>query len=245
MPKMKLIAGPCVIESEDHCRMMAEELKAITDKFDVDWYFKASFDKANRTSIDSFRGPGLHKGIRILNDIKQDLGIKITTDFHTVAEIISGAYTVDVVQIPAFLCRQTDLLVAAGEMGKIVNIKKGQSVGLDAIFEAYHKVGSVMWVTERGTSYGNDIHIDFSHIKTLSTEFGTIVDCTHPSHTWTWGSDSVLLAKLGIQAGAFGVFMEVHDDPENAKCDGDKSVKLSDFEGILKELTSLWDFIHK
>ena len=231
---LKIIAGPCVIESARHVTMMANELKAITDKFDVDFYFKASFDKANRTRLDSFRGPGFRDGIWMLDRIRQDVKVKTTTDFHEIHQIRNGAHMVDVIQIPAFLCRQTDLLVAAGEAGKTVNIKKGQFASPSDMLHANVKVGhGNVWFTERGTQYGNDIKINFKNIPILrEMKRPVILDCTHPSKPG-WQLE---LAREGLRYGADGIFMEVHDDPPNAKCDGAKSVELSDFEGILTEL---------
>jgi 2-dehydro-3-deoxyphosphooctonate aldolase (KDO 8-P synthase) len=234
MLRLKIIAGPCVIESAKHVSLMAYELKSITDKFDVDFYFKASFDKANRTRLDSFRGPGFRDGIGVLDRIRQDLMIKVTTDFHTEDQIRNGAQFIDVIQIPAFLCRQTDLLVAAGEMGKTVNIKKGQFASPDDMLHANVKVGhGDVWFTERGTQYGDSVGVDMDNIPALGRmRKPVILDCTHPSN----GENQLKLAKEGLRWGADGIFMEVHDNPEKAKCDGKKSIRLSDFEGILTEL---------
>jgi len=238
--KMKLIAGPCVIESEGHVRLMAAELKAIIRNFDVDYYFKASFDKANRTSLDSFRGPGFHDGINILSRVQEDFDLRVTTDFHDTTQIRLGGFMVDVIQIPAFLCRQTDLLVAAGQTGKIVNIKKGQFATDTTIRLAQNKVGlgSEIWLTERGTSFGDQVVIDFHQFKNRPM----IADVTHTAKRRAYVPT---LAKAAIAAGAVGIFMEVHNNPDAAKCDGNKSVELADFEGILTELTQLWEFVHR
>lgn len=242
MRKMKLIAGPCVIESENHVRMMAEELADITSKYDavVDWYFKASYDKANRTSKESFRGPGFNEGISILDDLRRDLKIKTTTDFHETHEIRRGAHCVDVVQIPAFLSRQTDMLVVAGRYGNIVNIKKGQFMTGADLFEAMRKVGidnHRIWTTERGNQFGyGKVVVDVANMA------GSIVDCTHPSFA---PYHREALAKSAIVSGATGIFMEVHDNPEEALCDGKKSVKLYEFEQFLVDLIDLWKFTNR
>jgi 2-dehydro-3-deoxyphosphooctonate aldolase (KDO 8-P synthase) len=217
--------------------MMANELKSIVGKFDVDFYFKASFDKANRTRLDSFRGPGFRDGIWMLDRIRQDVKVKVTTDFHTEDQVRNGGHFVDVIQIPAFLCRQTDLLVTAGEMGKTVNIKKGQFASCDDMLHAHVKVGhGDVWFTERGTQFGGSVRVVFGNIDELKKmKRPVILDCTHPSN----GTNQVELAKRGLIWGADGIFMEVHDDPPNAKCDGKKSVKLSDLEGILTELCAV------
>jgi 2-dehydro-3-deoxyphosphooctonate aldolase (KDO 8-P synthase) len=214
--------------------MMAEELKAIVSNFDVDFYFKASYDKANRTRLDSFRGPGFREGILILDRIRRSLRIKVTTDFHTVDEVRNGGHFVDVIQIPAFLCRQTDLLVAAGEMGRTVNIKKGQFASVDDMLHAQVKVGhGDVWFTERGTQYGGDVRVDFGNIPMLGQMRKPIIlDCTHPSE----GGNQLWLARAGLEWGADGIFMEVHDNPQKAKCDGKKSIRLSRFESILTDL---------
>ena len=235
MSRLKLIAGPCVIESPKHCTMMAEELKAIVSNFDVDFYFKASFDKANRTRLDSFRGPGFRDGIWILDRIRQDLKVKVTTDFHEVHQIRNGGHMVDVIQIPAFLCRQTDLLVAAGQVGKTVNIKKGQFASWDDMHHAEIKVGhGDVWITERGTQYGRDVRVDWYDLQDACTRKTIVIDCTHPSD----GKNQLEFACIGRNVGVSGIFMEVHDNPEKALCDGKKSVRLSDFEQILTDLTA-------
>ena len=236
MSRLKLIAGPCVIESAKHCTMMAEELKAIVSNFDVDFYFKASFDKANRTRLDSFRGPGFRDGIWILDRIRQDVKVQVTTDFHEVHQIRNGGHMVDVIQIPAFLCRQTDLLVAAGQVGKTVNIKKGQFLHPSDMAAAQMKVGhGNVWYTERGTQYGYDVRINWDDLGIMQDHRKLVIlDCTHPSHN----GDQFRLAKRGLSLGVDGIFMEVHDNPEKAKCDGKKSVRLSDFEQILTDLTA-------
>ena len=239
MAKLKVIAGPCVIESEEHLYRMAKSLRDITVDFDVDWYFKASFDKANRTCLASYRGPGFRAGIKMLWDLREELNIKTTTDFHEADQIIRGAYAVNVVQIPAFLCRQTDLLTAAGRYGEIVNIKKGQFANDDTMRFAKQKVGDAeVWFTERGTNFGDRVVIDFQNFQMRDM----IADVTHPAKSRSFAPN---LARAAIAMGAVGVFMEVHDLPNQAKCDGENSVWLSEFREILRDLTELWDFLHK
>jgi len=235
---MKLIAGPCVIESVGHCKMMAQELRHITKKYDVDFYFKASFDKANRTNLSSFRGIGIKRGIKCLYEIKQDYDLKVTTDFHTPAQVAKWGWLFDLIQIPALLCRQTDLLATAGKVGKPVNIKKGQFADYKTMLGAKGKIGHPnVWMTERGSCYGRRLVVEFDNIPIFKSSFDpVIIDCTHPSD----GGNQLWLAKQGLRHGCGGVFMEVHDEPEKAKCDGSKSVKLSEFEGYLGELLEVY-----
>jgi 2-dehydro-3-deoxyphosphooctonate aldolase (KDO 8-P synthase) len=247
MQKLKVIAGPCVIEEGDHVFRMAEALRDITDKFseNIDFYFKASFDKANRTKLDSYRGPGFRSGILMLDRLREKVGVKVTTDFHTEDQIQMGAHYVDVVQIPAFLSRQTDLLVAAGRHANVVNIKKGQFMSWEDMTFAERKVrdrfNTEVWFTERGTQYGDVTRVDFDKIYLKAASEVVIMDCTHPSN----GYNQLLLARLGLMSGCNGIFMEVHDNPKVAKCDGAKSVRLDNFSYNLRRLIDLWEYINE
>ena len=235
---MILISGPCVIESCSHVRMMAEALRDIVKDYPVEWYFKASFDKANRTKLSSFRGPGFTNGLKWMGEVREDFGIKTTTDFHEVWQVESGGSFVDVVQIPAFLCKQTDLLVAAGKTGKTVNIKKGQFASVGDMRSAATKVGGETWFTERGTAYGRELLIDYNNIPLLKSN-KVIMDCTHPS---CGPMNALYIAKRAIVSGVNGIFAEVHDNPKGALCDGNRSIPLDDFRNFLDQICSLWEF---
>jgi len=221
-----LIAGPCVIESYDHLMKVASHIQKTTDKLGIQWVLKSSYDKANRTSIDSYRGPGIEKGISILNKVKFKLECPITTDFHSVEEIKHYGTTVDIVQIPAFLSRQTDILVAAGKTGKPVNVKKGQFINPEQIPSIVKKVGVNCFITERGTQCGDDVIVDFRNLWRVD-----IIDVTHTVKHW---SHSGYLARAGIAIGVNGVFCEVG----STLCDKEKSIPLSylnDFAQNIKE----------
>lgn len=248
-----LIAGPDSIESEKHALMMAFNISSICRELDIPYIFKASFDKANRTSIKSFRGVGLSEGMRILKKIKDDLNILVTTDIHTDAQSIEIGKIVDLVQIPALLSRQTDLLVAAGKTNKAINVKKGQFISpqnVDGIFEKIKSTGnSDMLITERGYSFGyNDVIADMRSLEIMK-RFGypVIFDAAHtvqfPSKDGNKsnGDRSLIpaLAKASIAVGIAGIFMEVHDDPDNAACDGANSLKLGDLKDLLKMLKKI------
>ncbi len=248
-----LIAGPCVIESEALVQETAAFLKMLTDKLQIPFIFKSSFDKANRTSITSFRGPGLEKGIRILNDLKQTLNIKVTSDVHTPEQVAPAAEVLDLIQTPAFLCRQTDFIVSAAEAQVPLNIKKGQ-------FLAPHDMGNVVQkarstgnenilVTERGTMFGyNNLVVDFTGIPAMQQmNIPVIFDATHsvqrPGGKGTQsGGDRTLaptMAKAALAAGADALFMEVHPDPDRALCDGPNSLALKTVEPLLSELLAI------
>jgi len=248
-----LIAGPCVIESEALVQETAAFLKMLTDKLQIPFIFKSSFDKANRTSITSFRGPGLEKGIRILNDLKQTLNIKVTSDVHTPEQVAPAAEVLDLIQTPAFLCRQTDFIVSAAEAQVPLNIKKGQ-------FLAPHDMGNVVQkarstgnenilVTERGTMFGyNNLVVDFTGIPAMQhMNIPVIFDATHsvqrPGEKGTQsGGDRTLaptMAKAALAAGADALFMEVHPDPDRALCDGPNSLALKTVEPLLSELLAI------
>jgi 2-dehydro-3-deoxyphosphooctonate aldolase (KDO 8-P synthase) len=251
---MIFILGPCVIESRQHCLKMAKEIKSIVDSFGIkDWYFKASYDKANRTSLDGFRGIGEQEGFSTLIEVKERLGVNTTTDVHSVEEAFGFGGIVDLLQIPALLSRQTDILVAAGQAANRVNIKKGP---FSAPWDLPHAVRKVeaggcktVYVTERGTCFGyNRLVVDFLSIPILK-DLGIPVffDCTHSLQLPQAGSGcsasmprdyAMILARAATAAGADGLFAEVHDDPDHAKCDGPNSLdlkKLPEFiENILK-----------
>ncbi len=248
-----LIAGPCVIESERHTYDLAARLVEITRRHQVPFIFKASYDKANRTSGGSFRGPGLEEGLRVLALIKSRLNVLILTDIHEPAEAARAAEVADVLQIPAFLCRQTDLIVAAAKTGKAVNIKKGQFLAPDDVRHAVAKVSGAgnprAIVTERGTSFGyHNLVVDmraFPMIRELGVP--VVFDVTH-SLQLPGGGDGVTtglaqyiepLASAGVAAGVDGVFLEVHDDPLHAKSDGQNALRLDLIEPLLQRLTAL------
>jgi len=245
-----IIAGPCVIESQALLFEIAEELVRLQAIFKVPIIFKASFDKANRTSIHSFRGPGLEKGLEILAAVKEKHQLPITTDIHESNQAARVAEVVDILQIPAFLCRQTDLLVAAGKTNKIVNIKKAQFLsGKDMEFPA-EKVASTgnqqILLTERGNMYGyNNLAVDFRNIPDMQA-FGypVVMDCTHAVQRpggsgGTTGGNREFVPSMAYAAQAFGAngyFFEVHPDPTIAKSDGPNMLYLKDFESVLRKL---------
>ena len=247
---MKIIAGPCVIENIELLREVAQELVRIRDTYRVETYFKASFDKANRTSLSSFRGPGIEQGIAMLESIRQEFGLPITTDFHTPEQIIEYGQRVDIVQIPAFLCRQTDMLIAAGKTGKIVNIKKAQFLNAEKMKYAVDKVKSTgnqnVWLTERGTLYGpSELVVDFRNIQKLGTLTDHVVmDCTHAAQE-TQGNDGKtggnrayvpFFAKTAKLWGANAFFLETHPNPDQWLSDGPNMLKLSDLDALVREL---------
>src|SRR5215467_13998270 len=247
-----LIAGPCVIESEEHAIRMAEIIKGVTRSLDFPFIFKASYDKANRTSIRSFRGPGLKEGLRILKKINQELHLPVLTDVHETADVAKVAEVVDVLQIPAFLSRQTDLVVAAALTGRVVNIKKGQFVAPWDVRHAVEKCrdagNSRVLLTERGASFGyNNLVVDMRSLAIMRKFAPVVFDATHsvqlPSSQPDDGGPAVsggqpefipVLARAAVAAGVDGVFMEVHDNPEGANAL--HSTKLRE---VLKELLAI------
>jgi 2-dehydro-3-deoxyphosphooctonate aldolase (KDO 8-P synthase) len=249
-----LVAGPCVIESEAHATDLAGELAALTRRLRVPFIFKASYDKANRTSGRSFRGPGLEEGLRTLAAIKGRLNVPILTDIHEPAHAPAVAEVADVIQIPAFLCRQTDLLVAAARTGRVVNIKKGQFLAPGDMKHAVAKVTEAgnprVIVTERGTSFGyHDLVVDMRAFPILRRELGVpvVFDVTH-SLQLPGGGDGVTaglaqyiepLASAGVAAGVDGVFLEVHDDPARARSDAQNALRLELVEPLLERLMAL------
>lgn len=244
------IAGPCVIESAAILDEVAEELVRLKQKFGVEIYFKASFDKANRTSITSFRGPGMDKGLVMLNDIREKYGLKLLTDIHESSQAAPVGEVVDVIQIPAFLCRQTDLLVAAAKTGKVVNIKKAQFLsGRDMQYpvEKAMQSGAVdVWLTERGNIYGyNNLVVDFRNIPDMKAfTQRVIMDCTHSVQRpgaagGKSGGNREFVPAMALAAKAFGAngyFFETHPDPEKALSDGANMLYLKDLEKVIASL---------
>lgn len=247
---IKIIAGPCVIEDMDCLETVAKELVRLNAKYDLDIIFKASFDKANRTSIHSYRGPGLEKGMQMLGDIKQKYGLKILTDIHESYQAAPVAEVADVLQIPAFLCRQTDLLVAAANTGKVVNIKKAQFLsGLDMEYpvQKVRESGNEnVWLTERGNIYGyNNLAVDFRNIADMKKFTDTVImDCTHSVQRpgaagGKTGGNREFVPAMALAAKAFGAngyFFEVHPDPEKALSDGPNMLYLDKLEEVIVSL---------
>ena len=250
MEKPFIIAGPCVIESAELLDVVAAELKRISEQFDVPVWFKASFDKANRTSIHSFRGPGLERGLQMLADVKTKYGLPLLTDVHESFQAQAAGEVVDVLQIPAFLCRQTDLLVAAAHTGKTVNIKKAQFLSGDDMRYPVEKCREAgcreVWLTERGNIYGyNNLVVDFRNIPLMHRWVDRVVmDCTHSVQRpggagGKTGGDREFVPQMALAAkvfGANGFFFETHPDPEKALSDGPNMLYLKDLESLVKKL---------
>ena len=248
-----LIAGPCVIESEEHALGVAARLREITSALDVPFIFKASFDKANRTSIRSFRGPGLDRGLEILGRIRRELGVAVTSDVHEAGQVGPAAEVLDLLQIPAFLCRQTDLIVAAAATGRPVNIKKGQFLAPGDLVHAVEKARSTgngdLLVTERGTSFGyNNLVVDFRSLPRLrKLGVPVVFDATHSVQLpgGAGGSSSgesgfvPYLARAAVAVGVDGLFMEVHPEPERALSDGANALRIDLLKGMLTQLRRL------
>ena len=252
-----LIAGPCVIESEEHAIRMAEIVKGVTKALGFPFIFKASYDKANRTSIRSFRGPGVKEGLRILKKIKDQVGVPVLTDVHDVGDVANVADAVDILQIPAFLCRQTDLVVAAALSGRPVNIKKGQFVSPWDMRHAVEKCREAgnpkLFLTERGTTFGyNNLVVDMRSLSIMRKFAPVVFDATHsvqlPSAQADDKSPAVsggqpefipLLARAAVAAGVDGIFLEVHDKPKEAKSDGANALDLTKLRELLKELLAV------
>jgi 2-dehydro-3-deoxyphosphooctonate aldolase (KDO 8-P synthase) len=257
--KLFLIAGPCVMESYELMLEVGQAMRDLCELLGVLYIFKSSYDKANRTSINSFRGPGLEKGLQWLSDLKQELGVPVVTDIHSPDEARIAGEVCDVIQVPAFLCRQTDILVAAARTGRVVNIKKGQFMApwdMDKVVEKVKISGNdQVIITERGTTFGyNNLVVDMRAIAIMKS-FGVpvVFDATHsvqqPGGLGTCsGGDSryaPVLARAAVAAGADGVFMEVHPAPEKALCDGPNSLRLEDVPGCLEELVAIFEVIRK
>ncbi len=258
MEKLLVIAGPCVIESEENVMLIAEKMKEIAERLGVNYYFKASFDKANRTSISSFRGPGIEEGLRILQKVKDTFGLKIATDIHEPWQAEQAAQVCDIIQIPAFLCRQTDLLVAAAKTGKLINVKKAQFLAPWDMANVVRKLEESgnrnIMLCERGTSFGyNTLVVDMTGIGEMK-KFGypVVMDATHSVQkpggkgNATGGNrDNVEpLAKAAIAAGADALFFEVHPNPDSALSDGPNMVKLDEFEEMLKRVIKVYEAVH-
>ena len=252
-----LISGPCVIENYDTTFDIARYLNDVSQQLDIPFIFKASYDKANRTSIHSFRGPGIEKGLEILSDIKTRLNIKILSDVHGINEIARAAEVVDILQIPAFLCRQTDFIVEMAKTKKPINIKKGQFLAPWDMANVVEKIASTgndrILITERGTLFGyNNLVVDFRGIKIMRDAGQPVIfDATHsiqlPGGRGT-ASDgqrefAPVLARAAVAAGADGVFMEVHKDPDKALCDGPNSLKLDTIGDLLEQLKGIRNLI--
>lgn len=248
-----LIAGPCVVESEDITLRVAEFLRETEELTGIPVIFKASYDKANRTSVDSFRGLGIDKGLEILRKVKEKIGLPLLSDVHSAAEIEKAASVLDMIQIPAFLCRQTDLLLAAGRTGLAVNIKKGQFLAPWDIKGAIAKVlstgNSRILLTERGTSFGyNNLIVDIRSIAVMKTfGFPVVFDATHSVQlpgglgTSSGGQRDFVehLSKAAVAAGSDGLFLEVHPDPDSALCDGPNSLPLDQVRPLLTLLKEI------
>ena len=258
MSKFILIAGPCVIENEKNVMTIAKTIKGIAEKFDLDYYFKASFDKANRTSISSYRGPGIEEGLRILKKVKDTYDLKIATDIHEPWQAEKAAEVCDLIQIPAFLCRQTDLLIAAGKTGKVINVKKAQFLApwdMKNVVRKLEETGNKkIMICERGTSFGyNTLVVDMTGIVEMKKlGYPVVMDATHSVQkpggmgTATGGNRENVepLARAAIAAGADALFFEVHPDPDNALSDGPYLVRLDEFEGLLRRVINLYDAVH-
>lgn len=244
-----LIGGPCVVESEAQCMQIAERILGITGRLGIPYIFKASYKKANRSRLDSYTGPDFDEAVRILRKVKSEFGLRILTDVHESHECETVAEFADYLQIPAFLCRQTDLLIAAGRTGKGVNIKKGQFMSPEAMGYAVEKVRSTgnpqIWLTERGTTFGyTDLVVDFTAVPRMQAHgVPVVVDATHSVQRPNQGSgvtggdpDMIAtIARCGIAAGCDGLFIEAHPDPANAMSDSGSQLQLDRLEPILEE----------
>lgn len=251
--RFTIIAGPCVLEDQDTALYIARFLKSLTDRFGFHYIFKASFDKANRTSILSYRGPGLEKGLAWLYEIKTKIEVPVTTDVHETWQIKPVAEVVDVIQIPAFLCRQTDLIVEASKTGKIVNIKKGQFMSpwdmKYAVEKALINNPKEIWLTERGYSFGyRNLVVDFRSIPIMKNFSSKVIfDATHSVQLPGGGEgksqgerDFVpYLIRAAVAVGVDGIFMEVHPEPDKALCDGPNSLPLEWLEDILSQIRDI------
>ena len=247
---IKFVAGPCVIESAELLDIVAAQLVDINKRLGTDIIFKASFDKANRTSLSSYRGVGLDKGLQMLSDVKSKLGLKLCTDIHESWQAAPAGEVIDVIQIPAFLCRQTDLLVAAAKTGRTVNIKKAQFLSGEDMKYPYEKAmqsgAKEVWLTERGNMFGyNNLIVDFRNIPDMLKIAPTVVmDCTHSVQRpgaaggKTGGNREFVpaMAQAAKAFGANGFFFEVHPDPDNGLSDGPNMLRLEDLEGVVKSL---------
>ena len=247
-----LIAGPCVVEGEDLVFEVAEKVKAIADRLQIPYIFKASYRKANRSRGDSFAGIGDEKALEMIQKVGKTLGLPTTTDFHSAEEAGLAAQYVDVLQVPAFLCRQTDILLAAAATGKVVNVKKGQFLSAESMVHAVNKIKEAgndqVWLTERGNTFGyQDLVVDFRGIPTMRQYAPTIMDCTHSlqqpnqSSGVTGGRPELIetIAKAAIAVGADGLFIETHPNPKVALSDGANMLRLELLEVMLEKLIKI------
>lgn len=256
---LALLAGPCVLEGMDRCLLIGRTIKEITDRLGIPYVFKASFDKANRSSFNGFRGPGLQKGLEMLQAIKDELQVPIVTDVHTEEQIVPVSKVADIIQIPAFLCRQTDLLYAAAKSGCVVNVKKGQFMApgdMRNVVDKLHEGGcSQILLTERGASFGyNNLVVDMRTFPIMrSFGYPVIFDGTHSVQlpggggTCSAGNREYVpnLVRAAVGAGVDGLFMEVHDNPEEALCDGPNMVYLDKLEDLLKDAIAIHEVVRK
>ncbi|MBT1071776.1 3-deoxy-8-phosphooctulonate synthase [Pelotalea chapellei] len=248
-----LIAGPCVIESEEATLRHAERLMTICNGISMPLIFKASYDKANRTSLGAFRGPGMEEGLRILAKVKESLGLPVISDIHSIEQVAPAAEVLDVLQIPAFLCRQTDLLIAAAKSGKVINVKKGQFLAPWDMKNVAAKIAGTgnenIILTERGVSFGyNNLAVDMRSFPIMrSTGYPVVFDATHSVQLpgGQGGSSGgqreyvEYLSRAAVATGIDGIFMEVHENPDKALCDGPNSIDLADLPALLKTLKSI------
>jgi len=252
-----LIAGPCVVESEAHAFKMAHAIRSITERLGIPYIFKASYDKANRTSMNAYRGPGIDEALRVLGRIRNDAGVAVLTDVHEVSQVRAAAEAVDVLQIPAFLSRQTDLIVEVARSGRVINIKKGQFLAPNDMKNAIEKATSQgnerVMLTERGTSFGyNNLVVDFRGLPIMrSFGYPVVYDVTHSLQRpgglgASTGGDSQFIeymARAGVACGVDGVFMEVHDNPSAAFSDGPNSLPLERLEPLLERLKAIHELV--
>ena len=255
--RFALIAGPCVIEDNETPFKIASYLKQLTDRLEIPYIFKASYDKANRTSIHSFRGPGLTEGLEVLSQIRKEIGVPVLSDIHQVADLAPAGEVLDVIQIPAFLCRQTDMLVAAAKTDKPINIKKGQFLSpwdmTNVVEKIRHTGNSQILITERGAMFGyNNLVSDFRSIPIMQqTGCPVIFDATHSVQLPGGAGASSggqrefapLLAKAAVAVGVDALFIEVHPDPDQALSDGPNAIKLEDVEKLLIQLKQIQEAI--
>jgi len=254
-----IISGPCVIENYETPHLIAAFLKDLTQRLGLNLIFKASFDKANRTSIDSFRGPGIDAGLDILARIKSEVGVKVISDVHRISDVAKAAAVLDIIQVPAFLCRQTDFILEIAKTGRPVNIKKGQFLSPADMANVVNKVKSTgnknILLTERGATFGyNNLVVDFRGIGIMQqTGCPVIFDATHSVQLPGGAGDSSggqrefapVLAKAAVATGVDGVFMEVHPDPDNALCDGPNSLYLDTLETMFKGLIRIREAVQE
>ena len=248
-----LLAGPCAIESEERVLRIAEQLKEITTKLDIPYVFKSSYDKANRSSLDSYRGPGLEAGLKILNKVKEEFEVPVLADVHCTQEVTPASEVLDIMQVPAFLSRQTDLVVAAGASGAIVKVKKGQFLApweIDNVVEKIESTGNRrILLTERGASFGyNNLVVDFRSLPRMKkTGYPVVFDATHSVQLPGGAGDSSAgereyvphLARAAAGVGIDALFMEVHDQPQEALCDGPNMIKIENLADILKQVKAI------